>query len=148
MDSVKGREPWATSADGRALPTPALMGRLLKEVSRATADADLDGLRPSHFQLLAELPAEGLRISDLAERLRMTKQSCGEFVTTLAAGGQVEVMTPPRDRRARVVLRTAAGDRALEQFEELMASLEDGWRARVGPRRYASFRAVLIELVT
>ena len=148
MNVVKRRSTWATSTVGRALPTPVLMARLMKQVSRVATAADLDGLRPSHFRLLAELPEQGMRISDLAERVGMTKQSCGQFVTTLVASGHVEVHTPPGDRRLRVVVRTNAGRRALEQFEQLMAALEDSWAGHVGPRRYATFRQVLADLVT
>ena len=148
MNSVKGRQVSATSAEGHVLPTPVLMGRLLKQVSRAAAAADLHGLRPTHFRLLAELSEQGMRVSELAERVGMTKQSCGEFVKTLTVGGHVEVRTPPDDRRSRVVMRTATGDRDLAQFEGLMAALEDGWTKDVGARRYAIFRRVLVELVT
>lgn len=148
MIGVKSREPWATSPHGRALPAPVLLARLMKQMSRVAGEADLDGLRPSHFRLLAELPEDGMRISELAERVGMTKQSCGEFVTALAAGGHVEVRTPADDRRTRLVVRTASGERALERFEGLMASLEAHWAARVGTRRYAAFRKVLAELVT
>ena len=148
MNSVKGSQAWATSAEGHALPTPVLMGRLMKQVSRAAADADLHGLRPTHFRLLAELPEQGRRVSELAERVGMTKQSCGEFVKTLIAGGHVEVRIPPDDRRSRVLTRTATGDRDLARFEGLMAALEDGWATDVGAQRYATFRRVLVELVT
>ena len=146
MDSVKPRPPWTTSADGGTL-APVLMARLMKQVSRAAADAEL-GLRPSHFRLLSQLSDEGLRVSVLAEQLGMTTQSCGQFVTALVASGHVEVHRPPGDRRTKVVVRTDAGAAALAAFEQLVDDVETAWAARVGARRYATFRAVLGELVT
>ena len=122
---------------------PALMGRLLKQVSRTVA---ADGMRASHFRLLAEVPPEGVSISELAERLGMTKQACGQFVLHLAATGHVGVQVPPGDRRTRLVLRTAVGDAAAVAFAQRMAEVEQAWRNRVGDRRYDAFRAVLHEL--
>lgn len=148
MNSVKGIQTWATAAEAHALPAPVLVGRLMKQVSRAAAEAELHGLRSVHFRLLAELSEQGIRVSELAERVGMTKQSCGEFVKTLTAGGHVEVRTPPDDRRSRLITRTATGDRDLALFEELIAALEASWATEVGARRYATFRRVLVELVT
>ena len=123
-----------------------LMGVLLRQVSSAVARADLEGLRPSHFRLLAHAAAPGIRITELAELLGMTKQACGQFVTQLASSGHVVVEVPADDRRARIVQRTAQGSAALMQFAGLMTALEGGWAERVGAQRYGVFLAVLRDL--
>src|SRR5580692_7672246 len=44
---------------------------------------DLPELRGSHRRLLQMVPPDGIRITDLAKRAGMTKQSLGEFVDYL-----------------------------------------------------------------
>ena len=62
---------------------PLLMGLLFREVSDASSSEDWDGLRQSHFRVICSVPAEGISVTDLAERVGMTKQGCGQFVTSL-----------------------------------------------------------------
>jgi DNA-binding MarR family transcriptional regulator len=123
-----------------------LMGVLLRQVSSAVARADLDGLRPTHFRLLAHAAPPGIRITELSELLGMTKQACGQFVTQLSGSGHVRVEVPAEDRRARVVVRTALGSAALTRFAALMTDLERGWAERAGAGRYAVFVGVLRDL--
>ena len=51
------------------------------------------------------------RVTELAERVRMTKQGCGQFVTQLVETGHLAVEADPDDRRVRRVRRTAKGRR-------------------------------------
>ena len=126
-------------------PAPMMMGQVLKQVSRQLA---ADGLRASHFRLLTEIPPSGTRITELSERLGMTKQACGQFVRHLDVTGHVRVEVPADDRRSRMVVRTPLGDRAAQMFATRVADIEAEWVSRVGPRRYAAFRSVLTELAT
>ena len=123
-----------------------LMGVLLRQVSTAVSRAQLDGLRPTHFRLLAHAASPGIRITELSDLLGMTKQACGQFVTQLSGSGHVAVDVPADDRRARVVQRTARGSAALDRFGDLMADLERGWAERVGAERWAVFGDVLRDL--
>jgi DNA-binding MarR family transcriptional regulator len=127
-------------------PASVLMGLLLRHVSNVGAAAQLDGLRPSHYRLLAHAEAPGIRITELSELLGMTKQACGQFVTQLSGTGHVAVEVPAEDRRARLVTRTALGTSALGAFSAVMTELEHGWAERAGAERYAVFLDVLREL--
>lgn len=140
MDEVKGiSEDFSPHA---AVLIGAAMGRI-----RATfAAEDWSGLRQSHFRLLSSVPADGISITDLAELLGMTKQGCGQFVAFLAESGHLTVAANPEDRRARVVERTALGEETVRAVNERIFRIEQEWAARVGPRRYATFRRVLLEL--
>lgn len=140
MDEVKGIpenfSPHAAMLMGLA------MGRI-----RATFSAeDWNGLRQSHFRLLSSVPAAGISITELAELLGMTKQGCGQFVAFLSDSGHLTVAENPDDRRARVVELTGLGDRTVHAVNERIYQIEQEWSALVGPRRYASFRRVLVEL--
>lgn len=94
-----------------------MLGRLLQRPLRAlTAEVNqlmvADGfadLRPAHSVVFMNLDPEGTRISDLAERAQITKQSMGALVSYLEKRGYVSVSRDPRDHRAKLVRRTEKG---------------------------------------
>ena len=53
----------------------AQMGRLMRHLSSTFAREDWNGLRQSHFRLMSSIPVAGITITDLADRLGMTKQA-------------------------------------------------------------------------
>jgi DNA-binding MarR family transcriptional regulator len=151
-----------TSVNGRASGRPGHIAYLLHmALLRARADAQplveaepevLTGprsqrLNAAHFRLLDQLPPDGIRVTDLAARTRITKQALGQLAGQLADRGFVEMVPDPSDRRAKLVRCTPPGARATRRARQILAELEDQWRAQVGAERYAVFREVLAELV-
>ncbi len=122
-----------------------LVGGLLDAIRTEYLVHEWDGLRPSHIRVLSAVPDRGVSITELAARVGMTKQGCGQFVTTLVGSGHLAEVRGT-DRRTRLVTRTPLGDRTLERFSAVMDALEGRWRVAVGERRYVTFRAVLSEL--
>lgn len=104
------------------------------------------GLRPSHLRLLSLTPPTGMRLTDLAARVGMTKQALGEFVTTLQGACLVEVAVGERDRRVRLVRPTPAGQELQRVVESAIDGIERRWAAEVGPQRWATFREVLRQI--
>ncbi|QKE84192.1 MarR family transcriptional regulator [Arthrobacter sp. NEB 688] len=125
---------------------PELLGRLFGRLRSEVAGLLGSGLRFSHVRVLDAVPAEGASVTSLADRLGMTKQGCGQFVTQLTAAGLVTREAEPGDRRVRRVRLTPEGARLLGRAREAMAQAEQDFAAEVGPRRYATFRRVLEEL--
>ncbi len=125
---------------------PMLMGLLLNEVRATFAAEEWGGLRQSHFRVMTSVPAEGISITELGERVGMSKQGCGQFVSRLVETGHLKVATDPGDRRTRIVLRTPLGHRTVRRVSDRIARIEAAWAERVGSRRYATFRRVLEEL--
>jgi DNA-binding MarR family transcriptional regulator len=122
------------------------LGNLMAE-SRALVMAEGErGLRPSHHRVMSQVPAEGITVTDLAERVGMTKQGIGQFVTQLTESGHLVVDASPEDGRVRIIRRTAKGQAAVRRLSELLDGLEADWANRVGTRRYEEFRAILDEL--
>lgn len=137
MTSVKGQPPHVL----------ALMGGILGHFRGLVAQEDWGrALRASHFRVLAQVPVDGITITELAQRLGMTKQGCGQFVTGMVEMGLLADAKDPQDGRVRLVTPTAEGLRTHERFERRVAEVEADWAQSVGPRRYATFRAVLAEL--
>jgi DNA-binding MarR family transcriptional regulator len=132
---------------------PDHLPRWLEAVSRRLRDAlaasglhDFPELRGSHRRILQMIPADGIRITDLARTAGMTKQSLGEFIDWLEARGFVASGKDPADARARLVTRTAAGDTAADTAARAIAVIERDWRAEIGAREYDTMKQALRDL--
>jgi DNA-binding MarR family transcriptional regulator len=125
-----------------------MVGKLMFEVRDTFAAEDWDGLRQSHFRIIANVPREGISVTELAQALRMSKQACGQFVTQLQTTGHLAIRADATDRRVRLVIRTPLGDRAHKAANARIRRIERAWARRVGADRYATFREVLEELST
>ena len=132
---------------------PDHLPRWLEAVSRRLRDAlaasglhDFPELRGSHRRILQMIPADGIRITDLARTAGMTKQSLGEFIDWLEARGFVASGKDPADARVRLVTRTAAGDAAADAAARAIAVIERDWRAEIGAREYDTMKQALRDL--
>jgi DNA-binding MarR family transcriptional regulator len=114
----------------------------------ALSDDQFPGLRARHYRLLSFLPPEGQRLSRMATASGLTKQALAQTLGLLEAGGYVEVVPDPHDRRARIVRLTDRGRSANAAVRRRLAEVEQEWADRVGPERWAGARAVLTELAT
>lgn len=118
---------------------------------RLRADAvppeTLPALSVAQGRLLDAIPANGCRIIDLSDELRVSKQGLGQLVAQLTDGGFLTTSADPTDRRAKRVRRTALGDSVVRAMRDLVDEVEDRWRREVGAERYAIFRQVLGELI-
>ena len=61
--------------------------------------------------MFGNIDPEGSRLTELAERARMTKQSVGEVATDLEQRGYVERVPDPADGRAKIIRLTERGAR-------------------------------------
>jgi DNA-binding MarR family transcriptional regulator len=127
---------------------------LLQDVQRQMADelhsrlGDLgyEEIRPSHGCVFGNMRPHGVRLTDIAERSRITKQSVGEIVSDLERLGYVERIPDPEDRRAKLVRLTARGEEVQDAARTTFAEIEAEWGERVGKKKVAALRAALEEL--
>jgi DNA-binding MarR family transcriptional regulator len=119
---------------------------LLDEVYGGLAERGFPDIRPAHSAVFRHIQPSGSRITDLAERARMTKQSMAYLVESLAAGGYVATAPDPADGRARLVRLTARGRRVWDALIALSSASEARMAERIGPRRMAELRALLEQL--
>ena len=103
-------------------------------------------VRSSHGCVFGGMRPEGVRLTDLAERARITKQSVGEIVSDLAELGWVERIPDPADRRAKLVRLTARGQEVQDAARATFAEIEADWAERIGKSKVAALRAALEEL--
>lgn len=122
------------------------LGLLFEQVRELVLSDPAIPLRPSQLRVIEMVPREGITVTDLAERVGMTKQGIGQFVGQLVEEGYLSAEIHPQDRRVRVVRRTSLGQRASRQLELALANLESQWAQQIGTRAYAQFRAALNQL--
>lgn len=104
-------------------------------------------LREGRGQLFRFLGPEGIRLTDLAEALRMTKQATAEHVAQLERDGYVERLADPADGRAKLVVPTSRGLEAQRVALGLLADIEERRAALIGSERMAQLRGTLEDLV-
>jgi DNA-binding MarR family transcriptional regulator len=134
-------------------PLPDHLGRWLEAVRRrlgaelrARVDDEFPRLRGSHRRILQMIPAEGIRITDLAAMAQMTKQSLGEFADWLEQSGFVRSQRDDADRRVRRLFRTGQGDKAAAAAQQAFDSIEATWRQEIGPGQYDVMKQALRQL--
>jgi DNA-binding MarR family transcriptional regulator len=127
----------------------ALLRLPLRELNVRVADglaaAGFVDLRPAHFAVFQHLEAGGSRLTDLAARAQVTKQSMGALVDDLERWGYVERAPDPTDGRVRIVRRTARGWVVERVARASVRAFEEEWRQRVGAQRMRQFRSMLEE---
>jgi DNA-binding MarR family transcriptional regulator len=103
-------------------------------------------VRPPHGNVFPFLDDAGTRVSVLAERAQITKQSMAELVAHLERHGYVERIPDPADRRAKLVRATARGEELYALAREFVAELEQQWTKRLGKKKMRQLRELLEEL--
>ena len=129
---------------GFLLREPVRLGNAL--IAERLAESGHPDLRPPHGNVFQFLDADGTRVSMLAERAAVTKQSMAELVAHLERHGYVERVPDPSDRRAKLVRATDRGAEVYEIARQVVAEMEREWTARVGKRRMRELRETLTEL--
>jgi DNA-binding MarR family transcriptional regulator len=123
--------------------------RLANERALARVAAHPEGrrLRPAHTALFPHLDFEGIRLTDLAGRVGITKQAAGQLIDDLAAAGMVERLDDPEDRRAKRIRFSRRGYEALMHGLSVLRELEAALGVVVGRRRMRELRRTLQGLV-
>jgi DNA-binding MarR family transcriptional regulator len=105
-------------------------------------------VRQAHGCVFGNVVGEGgMRLTELAERARMTKQGVGEAVSDLERLGYAERVPDPSDGRAKIIRLTASGRAAQRAGFETIAQIEREWCERFGEQPVEAARALLGELV-
>jgi DNA-binding MarR family transcriptional regulator len=114
----------------------------------AFAAAGLDGIRPAQAVALVPLAAGGLHASELADRLRVSRQAVAQAVAALERHDYVVRGPHPSDARARIVELTPRGRRALRVMRSNALDVEKRWRDVLGEYRFGELRETLLALLS
>jgi DNA-binding MarR family transcriptional regulator len=118
--------------------------RLVNERAITTARArGATELRLAHTHLLPHITSAGVRATEIAKRLDVSKQAIGPLVDELVAEGVVERVPDPTDSRAKLVRWTRRGREAMRHGLGVLAELERGIAVTVGADRMAALADTL-----
>ncbi|HJX44841.1 MAG TPA: MarR family transcriptional regulator [Geodermatophilus sp.] len=123
-------------------PHRAMEARVLA----AMAEAGFGDLTPAQGRVAARIDRDGTRLTDLAARALVTKQTAGHLVDQLERAGYVERVPDPRDARARLVRIAARGHAAVAVARRVEVEVEAEWTAHLGEEATAALRAALTRL--
>ena len=131
---------------------PALVNQVARSgaprLRAAFAAAGLDGIRPAQAVALVPLAAGGLHASDLADRLRVSRQAVAQAVVALERHDYVLRGPHPSDARARIIELTPRGRHALRVMRSTALDVEKGWRDALGEHRFGELRETLLALLS
>jgi DNA-binding MarR family transcriptional regulator len=140
--------------DTPARKSPEHLGILLREPYRVAneqlhlrfAERGHPDIRTPHGNVFAYLDDRGTRVSVLAERAQITKQSMGELVAHLQRRGYVQRVPDPGDGRANLVRATQKGNELYAIAREFVAEVEGEWTRVLGKRKMRELKTLLAEL--
>lgn len=133
---------------------PPLIGALLRvpfetvrrRMLERLHERGFDDLDAAHLNVLQYPGPQGLRPSELAARLRISKQALNYLLGDLERGGYIERRPDPDDLRSRRIALTERGVAAGHVIREAVRDTERDWSRRLGATRFAELRALLVEL--
>jgi DNA-binding MarR family transcriptional regulator len=103
-------------------------------------------LTAAQGRLLANIDEDGTRLTDLAERAQITKQSAGFLVDQAERLGYVERAADPTDARARLVRIAPRGRAAQREARKEERRVRREWEQHLGPERMAALQDALTTL--
>jgi DNA-binding MarR family transcriptional regulator len=124
------------------IPWEAVQRHMLERLHQRGFD-DLD---PAHLAVFQYPGPQGARPTELATRLRMSKQALNYLLGELERLGYLERRPDPDDLRSKRVVLTRRGTSAIHVIREAVVDLESTWAKKIGVRRFSELRGLLLEL--
>ncbi len=137
-------EPLGAPLIGALLRMP--WEQVLRRMLERLHEHGFDDLDAAHMNLLLYPGPQGARPSELAARRGMSKQAVNYLLGELERRGYLERREDPHDRRSKRIALTRRGELAGHTIRNAVSEIEHDWEQQLGPRRFAQFRRLLLEL--
>jgi len=152
MATSKPSSPFTNSAE-QALGPP-LIGALLRVPWEAVQrhmlerlhERGFDDLDAAHLNVFQYPGPQGARPSELAGRLRISKQALNYLLGQLERLDYLERRPDPDDLRSKRLALTPRGTAAVRVIRDAVAEIESAWAQQLGPQRFAQLRGLLLDL--
>jgi DNA-binding MarR family transcriptional regulator len=108
--------------------------------------AGYDDFTPAMARIGAQIAEGGSRVTDLAERARITKQSASVLVEQLERAGYVSRSPDPADARAKLVMLAERGRAVQRVARREERAIEREWTRHLGADQMKTLRSALSEL--
>jgi len=126
---------------------PAARNTYVRAVQAAQARIGCDDLPPSGVYLISAMHWSGASLESVIRWMGVTKQAVSQAVDTLVARGYLERSDDPSDRRRVHLKLTERGREAGRVARTAIERVDRKLRGRVGPRKVAAARAILVALL-
>jgi len=103
-------------------------------------------LRPAHTNLFPHLDFDGVRITELARRLDISKQAVSQTIAELELMDVVETIPDPSDGRARLARFTDKGKQAIMQGLGILRGIEAEMERSIGKAKFEALHEALLAL--
>jgi len=124
------------------VPSHAIHRRIIDELNAA----GFEEFRLPHMAVLQFPGPDGARPIELAERAGMSKQAMNQLLRSLEDAGYIHRSDAPHQGRARIVHLTDRGQAAYAKIHEILRTVEDEWRAELGPEPFDELKALLLRV--
>src|SRR5262245_24053600 len=151
MAAKSSSSPFTTSEEPFG---PPLIGALLRlpweEVQRRMLERlherGFDDLDAAHLTVFQYPGPQGARPSDLAARLRISKQALNYLLGQLERLDYLDRRPDAVDQRSKRIELTDRGAAAIAVIREAVGEVESDWARRLGAARFGQLRGLLLEL--
>jgi DNA-binding MarR family transcriptional regulator len=134
---------------------PPYVGGLLRQCLvhvRARIEADLKSagftdVQPAHLAVFSFPPPEGLRPSDLARRIRMSRQATNHIIGQLEGLGYIERRAERKGERRRIYLTPRTWG-MVKVVHATLLEIQAEWAAEIGQERFSAFMTTLRNFAT
>ena len=124
------------------MPWEAVQRRMLERLH----ERGFDDLDTAHLNVFQYPGPQGARPSELAARLRVSKQALNYLLGELERLGYLERRPDPDDLRSKRVALTPRGTAVIGVIREAVGDMETAWAQQLGPERFAQLRTLLVDL--
>lgn len=137
-------EPFGPPLIGALLRAPweAVRRRMLERLHEHGFE-DLDA---AHLNVFLHPGPHDTRPSELAARLRISKQALNYLLGDLERSGYLERHPDPYDARSKRIALTPRGVLVGQTMRDAVREIEHDWEQQLGPQRFAQFHQLLSEL--
>jgi DNA-binding MarR family transcriptional regulator len=133
---------------------PPLIGALLRIPWETVQEHMLERLRErgfddfdrAYFAVFRYPGPQGARPTDVAAQVGISKQALNYLLRELERLGYLERESHPDDLRSKRIVLTKRGVAAVGVIRDAVAEMEAAWEQRLGPKRFALLRNLLLEI--
>jgi DNA-binding MarR family transcriptional regulator len=152
MAVTSSSSPFTKRATGEQ--PPPLIGALLRMPWEAVQrhmlerlhERGFDDLDAAHLNVFQYPGPQGARPSELADRLRISKQALNYLLGELERHDYLERRPDPDDLRSKRVSLTPRGTAAISVIRDAVGEIETTWAQQLGPKRFDQLRKLLLDL--
>jgi DNA-binding MarR family transcriptional regulator len=123
-----------------------LYDALVTNLHARLEEAGYPEITPSHGLVFQYIEENGSRITELASRAGITKQSMSALVYQLEEYGYLKRKNDPADARAVLFVFTTKGETLKTMAQQINYQFEKKWEQKLGVAQYQKLREMIMGL--